>query len=355
MRKRLFIAIAIAVLLALTAACLAACNTNKVHIYKIYLEYADGTTNDDSVVLGEFSYGTRFADIEPEYKVMCLYSDNSKKELATSEYKVTYTYNPIGGAGVPIDKMPEFPDVGYYEITFLSGDYHTCYGFIINPSDREYRVTFSTRSWTYIDAPQVSVTYADELTEVAENINYYYIDKEIYDNFTDEEKANFADKYFSHEDVWPIQNGVPSQIVPGTYYAFAYIPACGNYNEAVSVIDGSTTFTVTKASITRKEVYFDNAKIYVGNYSPLPIELSKVGIFDRVEFVGPNEFGGSTLFYIYDENEMPLLDGSLEWADGTITVSEEDIGKRFDVVFVPHPYYEEYFNTIDITGYVIMN
>lgn len=355
MKKSLIGLIGICLFSVAGLAIIAACGGSK-KLNHIYLKFADGSDNKAEVYVGEFDYGTPFSDIDPGYTVIAVADDGTEREMSEEEYSVTITYDNRLETGGNIDEIPAVPDAGYYEVKIeAENNNSSIYSFVVNPVDRQYTVTFEKRSWSYIDVPKVSISHIEEFGEQAQDINYYCIEIGAYNALTDEQKEDFKENYYDYGCNYI--SGSPLVLQPGTYYAFAEVPALCNYNSVVTDITLGSSFTVTKATLTRTDVEFD-AQIMFEVFAPHKetVKLSELMICSSIKEMGDGGYSTNPVFYIDNEDgSITLTYGTLRWVDGDQEVSAADIGKRYAVEFVLDESQENYFSNVKITGYVTLN
>ena len=173
----------------------------------------------------EYQYGTSINDIiSTNLTVTVNYDDNSKKVLEPNEYVVKYYKD-----SVEVDNFKAIPDVGNYSIEVIYDTSTEINTFTVVPSYKSpYEITLTKNTWAYCnELPEISLS--NYVLKEGETVDWFYIEKNAFENLTEEQKTKDA----------------------GEYYVFGKINFIEQSNyTGVTKIDNNCLITVTKQTIT---------------------------------------------------------------------------------------------------------
>ena len=328
--------IVLLVALAVCTTALAACNPSsgdQATPQSIEFVDKDGAGRSTHWDLGSFPYGTAYEDILPTFKVNLCYSDGSTKELAASEYTVSYIR--IETEEVTFDAMPAVPDAGYYQIVFDKDEFQARMLFTVNMAERtDLTLSLPRNEWEYDQANPTPTVGGYSATDGDEPL-FYCVDKAAFDALTDEQKA----EYWLH--VTPMYNmgEVPCTIPVGEYYAYARIPESDNYAASYTAITPETAFTVNKAVLHYDASVSSNLR---GVYDYRSGVLNAINL--RTINITSKDFSLDT--ELKDRTGAKIL-GQYVWADSSVFINSDDNGKTFDAIYQLDPLCEASYTVED--------
>lgn len=310
--KRKLVGLIIALSVVLTVAvCLTACNESPT-VDKLIVS-VNNAEYESTCDLGNFEIGTT---PNLTYKVYAKYSDDSKKELTSSEYKTEYKFN-----GEKIDALPSTYGIGEYTIAISYEGRNITLLFNVIYASRTYQTVINKTQWAYGDEqPEIKVTPNVEPDESA----YRYVEKSKVanpGNFTIDDCNNNAHTYFKE-----------SPLDPGEYYLFAIVPQTENYAETLSVL---------------KEVKVNKANITVENADSL-----------KATYSYNSDVSGSINSSSLQLAESPIVKSgdelyqAIEWEFEDKELSSTNNGEKIKLNFTLSEGQEKYYNApdpIDVT------
>lgn len=291
-------------------------------ITNIYLKDSSDK-NVSNLELGEYVYGTSSADILPDnFTLYAEYSDGSEKVLPESKYTISYMAD-----NEVITALPDVPDYGSYVITFTSGDYLANAVFYINKATPSYEISVETKQWAYgSTGSDVSVPDYPGPADSSQSINWYAVEKSVFDALTDEQKTNYwtVNDVIIHSLAYAADTAL---LDAGQYYIYAVLPAQSqNYNESYTVIDEDCLVTVTKAQVNL------TSEIVESSYLSARFSYNADSLNEKVDKIALSDIDISNVTYIIYENEA--IDGTFEWAAPQTLVDASDDGKKYPVKFI---------------------
>ena len=290
-------------------------------ITNIYLKDSSDK-NVSNLELGEYVYGTSSAEILPDnFTLYAEYSDGSEKVLPESEYAVSYAAD-----NVDLTVLPDVPDCGNYSVTYTSGDFTASVVFFVIKATPSYEISVETKQWTYgSTGSDVSVPDYPGPADSSQSINWYAVEKSVFDALTDEQKTNYwtVNDVIIHSYAYAADTAL---LDAGQYYIYAVLPAQSqNYNESYTVIDEDCLVTVTKAQINLTADMLTSSNVnarFVYNSDSLNEKKDKIALAD-IEL-------NSSLFLVY---ENTYINGTFEWVEPQTLVDASDDGDAFPVKF----------------------
>ena len=262
----------------------------------------------------EYQYGTSINDIiSTNLTVTVNYDDNSKKVLEPNEYVVKYYKD-----SVEVDNFKAIPDVGNYSIEVIYDTSTEINTFTVVPSYKSpYEITLTKNTWAYCnELPEISLDNYDP--KDGETVNYYFIEKSVYDNLTEDQKLD-VEEYASP---W---KGSSMYVYPGEYYVFGKINFIEQSNyTGITKIDNNCLITVTKQTInvTQDLVdYYNFSAEYTFAEDTVNINLGDIDIIGDVIYLKPIGDGD--------------IQGTLQWINPDQVITFDNNGQSFPVKFVP--------------------
>ena len=254
-------------------------------------------------------------------KVTVVYTDNSTKVLNSDEYSIEFKKN-----SELIDEIKTVPDVGYYEINVYYDGFCQGGSFNIIPSPY-YTILLSHKAWTYGEEDIPEVSLANYQLQEGDSVCYYYIEKSVYDNLSEEDKRDPR----SYANYWAdVENG-DTTLDAGQYYVFADITFINESNHiGLTVIDNNALITVNKKTIT---VTSENAS----GVSALKFDYSNS--YNFPQFDGDYLIGDLALKDIRLENydkTISGVEGYFDWEDPEQTLNSSNNGDPYSIIFIPY-------------------
>ena len=252
MKKKIFSLVLAVMMIVPSAIYLSACSCGEKQIRNIY------TKIDDSVEisrnLGGFEYTTN--PVQPalqELDKLSLeieYTDDSKIEVKTSADSVKYT---IKFNDETIESFPSILDCGNYVVLYTY-DNSTIYAevsFHIEASDdANYTLYMENNTWDYLNMPYLSENVVvQNYTGLDSVVNFYYIDRDVYQNILSENPEAFNDAYnipSELQDNHIVATEISKKIPAGNWYLIAFVPSTNNYQAQLSK---PYPITVTKTNL----------------------------------------------------------------------------------------------------------
>ena len=273
----------------------------------------------------EYQYGTSTDEIFSieNMKVTVVYTDNSTKVLNSDEYSIEFKKN-----SELIDEIKTVPDVGNYEINVYYDGF--CQGgsfSIISSETPYYTISLSHKAWTYGEEDIPEVSLANYQLQEGDSVDYYCIEKSVYDNLSEEEKRYPSSNVYYWTNV---ENG---NIIldAGQYYVFADITFINESNHTgLTVIDDNALITVNKKTIT---VTPENAS----GVSALEFDYSNS--YNLQQFDGDYLIGDLALKDIYLENYNKTIsgvEGYFDWEDPEQPLNSSNNGDSYSIIFIPY-------------------
>lgn len=273
----------------------------------------------------EYQYGTSTDEIFSieNMQVTVVYTDNSTKVLNSDEYSIEFKKN-----SELIDEIKTVPDVGYYEINVYYDGFCEGGSFnIIRSETPYYTISLSHKAWTYGEEDIPEVSLANYQLQEDDSVYYYYIEKSVYDNLSEEEKK------FPHMYAYDwayVENG-DTTLDAGQYYVFANITFINESNHTgLTVIDDNALITVNKKNIT---VTPENAS----GVSALKFDYSNS--YNFPQFDGDYLIGDLALKHINLENNdvtISGVEGYFDWEDPEQTLNSSNNGDSYSIIFIPY-------------------
>ena len=256
-------------------------------------------------------------------KVTVVYTDNSTKVLNSDEYSIEFKKN-----SELIDEIKTVPDVGYYEINVYYDGFCQGGSFNIIPSPY-YTILLSRKAWTYGEEDIPEVSLANYQLQEGDSVCYYYIEKSVYDNLSEEEKRYPSSNVYYWTNV---ENG---NIIldAGQYYVFADITFINESNHTgLTVVDNNALITVNKKTIT---VTSEDAT----GVSALKFDYSNSYNVSLGQPDGDYLIGDLALKDISLENNHKTIsgvEGYFNWEDPEQTLNSSNNGHSYSIIFIPY-------------------
>ena len=328
MRKALG-SIVLLIALAVCAAALVACDppsSDQATPQSIEFVDKDGVNRYTYWDLGTFDHGTEYEDILPSFTLDLCYSDGSAKALAEGEYTVSYLKIDMGE--VPLAEMPAVPDAGHYQIVFDKDEFQARMIFTVESVMRAGLALSLARSeWEYDESP-AGITLEGYTPSESAPAEYFCVSKTAYNALSADQKA----EYWLHLTPLYALGDEPCTVAVGEYYAYAKIPASGNYTDSYTAITPGAAFTVKKAVLRYDASVASNLRA-VFNYSSGElgkVELGRLAITSKDFTVGTS---------LKDRTGVEIL-GSYVWTDTSTLVDASDDGKPFAAIYRIDPLLE---------------
>ena len=275
----------------------------------------------------EYQYGTSTDEIFSleNMQVTAIYNDNSTKVLNSDEYSIEFKKN-----SELIDEIKTVPDVGHYEINVYYDRVSQGGSFnIIRSETPYYTISLSYKSWTYGEEDIPEVSLANYQLQEGDSVNYYCIEKSVYDNLSEEEKKS----PHMHADYWTdVENG--NIILDAEqYYVFAYINFANESNyTGLTVIDDNALITVNKKTITVTPEDASGVSAWKFDYSnSYNVSLGQSD--------GDYLIGDLALKHIYLENNHVTIsgvEGYFDWEDPEQTLNSSNNDDSYSIIFIPY-------------------
>ena len=296
---------------------LSACGEKKVQSITV-----DGLFVGDYV---EYQYGTNRDEIFSlkNMQVTAIYTDNSTKVLNSDEYSIEFKKN-----SELIDEIKTVPDVGNYEINVYYDGFCQGGSFnIIRSETPYYTILLSHKAWTYGEEDIPEVSLGNYQLQGGDSVDYYCIEKSVYDNLSEEDKRDPR----SYANYWAdVENG-DTTLDAGQYYVFADITFINESNHiGLTVIDNNALITVNKKTIT---VTSENAS----GVSALKFDYSNS--YNFPQFDGDYLIGDLALKDIRLENydkTISGVEGYFDWEDPEQTLNSSNNGDPYSIIFIPY-------------------
>ena len=296
---------------------LSACGEKKVQSITV-----DGLFVGDYV---EYQYGTNRDEIFSlkNMQVTAIYTDNSTKVLNSDEYSIEFKKN-----SELIDEIKTVPDVGNYEINVYYDGFCQGGSFnIIRSETPYYTILLSHKAWTYGEEDIPEVSLGNYQLQGGDSVDYYCIEKSVYDNLSEEDKRDPR----SYANYWAdVENG-DTTLDAGQYYVFADITFINESNHiGLTVIDNNALITVNKKTIT---VTSENAS----GVSALKFDYSNS--YNLQQFNGNYLIGNLALKDIRLENydkTISGVEGYFDWEDPEETLNSSNNGDSYSIIFIPY-------------------
>lgn len=333
MKKKIFMFAMAFVIILPAVFLLSACGDKKVQSI---------TVNDLFVGdIVEYQYGTNADDIFSldNVKVSVIYDDNSTKVLNSDEYTIEFYKNSD-----KIDQIKEVPDVGSYSINISYDVVRADFSFSIIPSETPfYTTSLSHRSWTYGEENNFpTLTLGNYQLQEGDSVSYYYIEKSIYDNLSEQDKLY----PYSYANDWNYVIDKTNILDAGQYYVFADISFANEPNyTGLTVIDNNTLITVNKKTVV---VTPDDATgVSTAEYDYIHSGESTSG--------GDHTIGDISLKDIIMENYGKIIsgvEGYFAWKNPDQTLNSTNDGSSYPIVFVP--YSKDNYNVVYPDGEITL-
>ena len=251
--KNKFFCLVLAIMMIVPCAIyLSACSCGEKQIRNIYTKIGDSV--EISRNLGGFEYTTN--PVQPalqELDKLSLeieYTDDSKIEVKTSADSVKYTIKFNDEA---IESFPSILDCGNYVVLYTY-DNSTIYAevsFHIEASDdANYTLYMENNTWDYLNMPYLSENVVvQNYTGLDSVVDFYYIDRDVYQNILSENPEAFNDAYnipSELQDNHIVGTEISKKIPAGSWYLIAFVPSTNNYQAQLSK---PYPITVTKTNL----------------------------------------------------------------------------------------------------------
>ncbi len=296
---------------------LSACGEKKVQSITV-----DGLFVGDYV---EYQYGTNRDEIFSlkNMQVTAIYTDNSTKVLNSDEYSIEFKKN-----SEPIDEIKTVPDVGNYEINVYYDGFCQGGSFnIIRSETPYYTISLSHKTWIYGEEEIPEVSLANYQLQEGDSVDYYCIEKSVYDNLSEEEKRYPSSNVY----YWTNVEKGDTTLDAGKYYVFAYINFANESNyTGVTVIDDNTLITVNKKTITVTPEDASGVSAWKFDYS---------NSYNLQQFDGDYLIGDLALKDIRLENydkTISGVEGYFDWEDPEQTLNSSNNGDSYSIIFIPY-------------------
>lgn len=252
MKKKIFSLVLAVMMIVPSAIYLSACSCGEKQIRNIYTKIGDSV--EISRNLGGFEYTTN--PVQPalqELDKLSLeieYTDNTKIEVATTAESVKYTIKFNDEA---IESFPSILDCGSY-VVYYSYDNSTNYAevsFHIEASDdANYTLSMANNTWDYLNMPYLSENVVvKNYTGLDSVVDFYYIDRDVYQNILSENPEAFNDAYNIPSELRNnniVGTEISKKIPAGSWYLIAFVPYTNNYHAQLSK---PYPITVTKTNL----------------------------------------------------------------------------------------------------------
>lgn len=256
-------------------------------------------------------------------KVTVVYTDNSTKVLNSDEYSIEFKKN-----FELIDEIKTVPDVGNYEINVYYDGFCQGGSFTIIPSPY-YTISLSHKTWIYGEEDIPEVSLANYQLQEGDSVDYYCIEKSVYDNLSEEEKR-YPGLYAYDWD--RVKNG-DIILDAGQYYVFADITFINESNHTgLTVVDDNALITVNKKTIT---VTSEDAT----GVSALKFDYSNSYNVSLGQPDGDYLIGDLALKDISLENNHKTIsgvEGYFNWEDPEQTLNSSNNGHSYSIIFIPY-------------------
>ena len=275
----------------------------------------------------EYQYGTSTDEIFSieNMKVTVVYTDNSTKVLNSDEYSIEFKKN-----SELIDEIKTVPDVGYYEINVYYDGFCQGGSFnIIRSETPYYTISLPHKAWTYGEEDIPEVSLANYQLQEGDSVDYYYIEKSVYDNLSKEEKR-YPNSYAY--DWTNVKNG-DIILDAGQYYVFADITFINESNHiGLTVIDNNALITVNKKTITVTPEDASGVSAWKFDYSnSYNVSLGQPD--------GDYLIGDLALKDISLENNHKTIsgvEGYFDWEDPEQTLNSSNNDDSYSIIFIPY-------------------
>ena len=320
MKKKIFMFVMAFAIIFPVAFLLSACGEKKVQSITV-----DGLFVGDYV---EYQYGTSTDEIFSleNMQVTVVYTDNSTKVLNSDEYSIEFKKN-----SELIDEIKTVPDVGCYEINvYYDGVGGHGRSFTIIPSETPYyTISLSHKTWIYGEEDIPKVSLANYQLQEGDSVDYYYIEKSVYDNLSKEEKR-YPNSYAY--DWTNVKNG-DIILDAGQYYVFADITFINESNHTgLTVVDDNALIKKKKKTIT---VTSEDAT----GVSALKFDYSNSYNVSLGQPDGDYLIGDLALKDIYIENSHMTIsgvEGYFDWEDPEQPLNSSNNGHSYSIIFIPY-------------------
>ena len=262
----------------------------------------------------EYQYGTSINDIiSTNLTVTVNYDDNSKKVLEPNEYVVKYYKD-----SVEVDNFKPIPDVGNYSIEVIYDTSTEINTFTVVPSYKSpYVINLTKNTWAYCnELPKISLDNYD--LKDGETVDYYFIEKSVYDNLTEDQKLDMEE----YASPWKDSS---MYVYPGEYYVYGKINFIEQSNyTGVTKIDDNCLIIVTKQTINVTQDlidYYNFSAEYTFAEDTVNINLGDIDIIGEVIYLKPIGDG--------------FIQGTLQWINPDQVITIDSNGQSFPVKFVP--------------------
>lgn len=264
-----------------------------------------------------FEYGTYTNDIlsDKNFQIVAKYQDDTTSVLTANDYTVKYLKN-----GESVEQLAQQLDVGGYEVIYtFEENYSVSVYFSIEPSSEPYySITLSQTSWDYDEEP-ASITLNCE-QNLVDCVDYYYIEKEVYDKLSAEEKKSPV----SQANLW---SDYAKGIDAGQYYVFAIITfnTESNYSP-FTVIDNSVLITVNKAvvNVTQEDLNGVQASY---NYN----DSGNSGVSYKLGNITLNDVFISPWYVTVSTDNESGIETSILWENPEQELNSNNSGESFAV------------------------
>lgn len=231
--KKKFLTFLLVLLIIPCAFIITACGGSDARLLNFYIVDKNGEIQNSFCYAGGYDYGVSLSEILEGVKIKADYSDNSSKELSSSDYTTVFYKDDK-----QVSEIKSTPDAGIYKITYKKENYSVDIFFDV------YKVNYYnvnlTSSWDYDDElPTISLS--NYSIGQNEKVDYYYIEESDYENLNDYQNIIGS----GYEKIW---NGTLYSIKAGKYYAFANITFASE-NQNYLGLTNPRPFTVNKAQI----------------------------------------------------------------------------------------------------------
>ena len=345
--KNKFFCLVLAIMMIVPCAIyLSACSCGEKQIRNIYTKIGDSV--EISRNLGGFEYTTN--PVQPalqELDKLSLeieYTDDSKIEVKTSADSVKYT---IKFNDETIESFPSILDCGNYVVLYTY-DNSTIYAevsFHIEASDdANYTLYMENNTWDYLNMPYLSENVVvQNYTGLDSVVDFYYIDRDDYQNILSENPEAFNDAYnipSELQDNHIVATEISKKIPAGNWYLIAFVPFTNNYQAQLSK---PYPITVTKTNLD--SILNDSSSSYTIN-----AEYTFNGEFvNNVPLSAITPVLMGTNIYAFNQNFpdylVPLNIGNWENPSETINCSQSPIEKKVNFK-LSSIYDEKNFNLI---------
>lgn len=195
-----------------TAIGLTACGGNDPDLMGIGIVYNNEEHKDNgSYYIGSFEKGT---NINLNYKVKAYYSDNTSKELTSSQYQVKY-YKSVDNNEVEISSLSQPLDIAYYKIKISYESLAYSLDFNVEKASRLYQLQVSGSREIYYGQSKPTISVVGAANIDSEDINYICVPTNQPESATaptEEELNGQTWDYISSES-----------FAPGSYFLYATV------------------------------------------------------------------------------------------------------------------------------------